>query len=34
MPPLPPRLMAGLATLKYTFDLSDEELRARWVENP
>ena len=34
MPPLPTRLMAGLAILKYTFDLSDEELCDRWVENP
>ncbi len=34
MPPLPTRLMAGLAILKYTFDLSDEALCARWVENP
>jgi IS5 family transposase len=34
MPPLPTRLMAGLAMLKHTFDLSDEELCARWVENP
>jgi IS5 family transposase len=34
MPPLPTRLMAGLAILKYTFDLSDEELCARWVESP
>jgi IS5 family transposase len=34
MPPLPMRLMAGLAILKHTFDLSDEELCARWVENP
>ena len=34
MPPLPTRLMAGLAILKYTFDLSDEEVCARWVENP
>ena len=34
MPPLPTRLMAGLAFLKHTFDLSDEELCARWVENP
>ena len=34
MPPLPTRLMAGLAILKHTFDLSDEELCARWVENP
>ena len=33
-PPLPTRLMAGLAILKYTFDLSDEALCARWVENP
>jgi IS5 family transposase len=33
-PPLPTRLMAGLAILKHTFDLSDEELVARWVENP
>ena len=34
MPPLPTRLMAGLAILKHTFDLSDEELCARWAENP
>ncbi len=34
MPPLPTRLMAGLAILKYTFSLSDEALCARWVENP
>lgn len=34
MPPLPTRLMAGLAILKFTFDLSDEELCARWIENP
>jgi len=34
MPPLPTRLMAGLAILKHTFDLSDEELCTRWVENP
>jgi IS5 family transposase len=34
MPPLPSRLMAGLAILKHTFNLSDEELCARWVENP
>jgi IS5 family transposase len=33
-PPLPVRLMAGLAILKHTFDLSDEELCARWLENP
>lgn len=34
MPPLPTRLMAGLAILKHTFDLGDEELCARWIENP
>ena len=34
MPPLPTRLMAGLAILKHTFDLSDDEVCARWVENP
>jgi IS5 family transposase len=28
------RLMAGLAILKHTFNLSDEELVRRWVENP
>ena len=33
-PPLPVRLMAGLAILKHTYNLSDEELTARWVENP
>jgi Transposase domain (DUF772) len=33
-PPLPTRLMAGLTILKYTYNLSDEELCARWVENP
>ena len=33
-PPLPTRLMAGLAILKYTYDLSDEALCERWVENP
>ena len=33
-PPLPTRLMAGLTILKYTHNLSDEELCARWVENP
>lgn len=34
MPPLPSRLMAGLAVLKHTYDLSDEVLCDRWVENP
>ncbi|RWA76480.1 MAG: transposase, partial [Mesorhizobium sp.] len=34
MPPLPTRLMAGLAILKHTFNLSDEVLCERWVESP
>ena len=33
-PPLPTRLMAGLSILKHTYDLSDEVLCERWVENP
>jgi transposase, IS5 family len=33
-PPLPTRLMAGLAILKHLHDLSDEALCDRWVENP
>jgi IS5 family transposase len=33
-PPLPTRLMAGLAILKHTYNLSDEGLCDRWVENP
>src|SRR6478736_10174148 len=33
-PPLPTRLMAGLAILKHMHDLSDEALCERWVENP
>jgi hypothetical protein len=33
-PPLPTRLMAGLCILKHTFDLSDEVLCERWVDNP
>ena len=33
-PPLPTRLMAGLAILKYMHDLSDEALSDRWLENP
>ena len=32
-PPLPTRLMAGLAILKHMHDLSDEALCERWVEN-
>lgn len=33
-PPLPTRLMAGLCILKHTYNLSDEALCERWVENP
>lgn len=33
-PPLPTRLMAGIAILKHMHDLSDEALCARWIENP
>jgi IS5 family transposase len=33
-PPLPTRLMAGLAILKHMHNLSDEALYDRWVENP
>jgi IS5 family transposase len=33
-PPLPTRLMAGLAILKHMHDLSDEVLCDRWLENP
>ena len=33
-PPLPTRLMAGLAVLKHSYDLSDEVLCERWLENP
>jgi IS5 family transposase len=33
-PALPVRLMVGLEILKYTYDLSDEELVERWRENP
>src|ERR1043166_9693036 len=33
-PPLQTRLMAGLAILKHTYDLSDEVLCERWLENP
>lgn len=32
-PPLQTRLMAGLAILKHTYDLSDEVLCERWLEN-
>ena len=33
-PPLPTRLMAGLAILKHSYNLSDEVLCECWVENP
>jgi len=33
-PPLPTRLMAGLAILKHTYDLSDEVVCEQWIENP
>src|ERR1700745_366409 len=33
-PPLPTQLMAGLALLKHMYDLSDEALSDRWIENP
>src|SRR6202167_5000563 len=33
-PPLPTRLMAGLSILKHVHNLSDDDLCARWVENP
>jgi len=33
-PPLPTRLMAGLAILKHTYDLSDEAVCELWIENP
>ncbi len=33
-PGLPTRLMAGLHLLKHMFDLSDEAVCDRWVENP
>ena len=33
-PALPVRLMAGLLYLKRAYDLSDEEVCVRWLENP
>ncbi len=33
-PGIPVRTMAGLLMLQHTFGLSDEQLVARWVENP
>jgi IS5 family transposase len=32
--PLPTRLMAGLAILKHTYNLSDEVVCELWIENP
>src|SRR3974377_851670 len=34
VPPRPTRLMAGLSILKHSYNLSDEVLCERWVENP
>src|SRR6202048_490070 len=33
-PPLPPRLMAGVAILNHTYTLSDEVVCEQWIENP
>jgi IS5 family transposase len=33
-PPLPTRLMAGLAILKHTYNVSDEVVCELWIENP
>jgi IS5 family transposase len=33
-PSVPMRLMIGLSYLKYTFEMSDEEVVYTWVENP
>lgn len=33
-PAIATRIMVGLHYLKYTYDLSDEEVVMRWVENP
>src|SRR5260221_7739096 len=33
-PALPTRLMAGLAILKHSYNLSDEVVCEQWVENP
>ena len=33
-PPLPTRLVPGLAMLRHSYDLSDEVLCERWGENP
>lgn len=34
LPPLPTRLMAGLAILKHTFNLSDDAVCARYLDSP
>jgi len=34
LPPLPTRLMAGLAILKHSFNLSDEAICARYLDSP
>lgn len=34
LPPLPTRFMAGLAILRSMYNLSDEVLCERWLENP
>lgn len=33
-PPLPTRLMAGLAILKHTYNFSDQMVCEQWTENP
>src|SRR6202790_3629924 len=33
-PPLPTRLMAGLAILKHTYNLSPDMVCELWIENP
>lgn len=33
-PTLPTRLMVGIEYLKYAYDLSDEAVVMRWLENP
>ncbi|RBB18077.1 IS5/IS1182 family transposase, partial [Xanthomonas oryzae pv. oryzae] len=33
-PALPVRLIAGLLYLKHAYDLSDEAVCERWLENP
>lgn len=33
-PPLPTRLMVGLAIIKHADNLSDEDLTERWVRDP